>query len=70
MNYESSGRSLAKTISWRITGSTATFLISYAVLGSVSISGTIAVIQLTFNTILYFIHERIWSKIKWGRQTK
>lgn len=60
-------RSLVKTISWRITGSTATFLISYAVLGNVAISGTIAVIQLTFNTLLYFVHERVWNKIKWGQ---
>ena len=70
MNYETPRRSLAKTISWRITGSTATFLISYAVLGNINISGTIAVIQLTFNTLLYFVHERIWSRVKWGRQTK
>ncbi len=60
-------RSLAKTISWRITGSGATFLISYAVLGNAAISGTIAIIQLTFNTLLYFIHERVWNKIKWGQ---
>ena len=60
-------RSLAKTISWRITGSGATFAISYAVLGDFSVSGTIAVIQLTFNTILYFIHERAWNLIKWGK---
>jgi len=61
-------RSLVKTISWRITGSTATFLISYAIIGSVAVSGTIAIIQLIFNTILYFIHERIWNKIPWGRR--
>ena len=60
-------RSLAKTISWRITGSGATFIISYAILGDVTISGTIAAIQLTFNTLLYFIHERVWNKIKWGQ---
>lgn len=60
-------RSLVKTISWRITGSTATFLISYAILGNVTVSGTIALIQLTFNTLLYFIHERVWNKIKWGQ---
>lgn len=60
-------RSLVKTISWRITGSGATFLISYAVLGDVTISGTIAIIQLTFNTLLYFVHERVWNKIKWGQ---
>jgi uncharacterized membrane protein len=60
-------RTLVKTISWRITGSGATFAISYLITGSVSISGTIALIQLTANTVLYFIHERIWNRIKWGR---
>ena len=60
-------RSIVKTVSWRITGSTATFLISYVILGDVSISGTIAAIQLTFNTLLYFGHERVWNKIRWGQ---
>jgi len=64
---DSAVRSLAKTVSWRITGSGATFLISYLVSGSFTIAGTIAVIQLTANTILYFIHERVWNKITWGR---
>ena len=60
-------RSIVKTVSWRLTGSTATFIISYAILGSISVSGTIALIQLTFNTILYYVHERIWNKISWGQ---
>ena len=64
---DSGKRSLVKTISWRITGSTATFLISYLIIGSVAISGTIALIQVTFNTLLYYIHERVWNKIKWGQ---
>jgi uncharacterized membrane protein len=64
---DSAVRSLAKTISWRITGSGATFLISYLVSGSFAIAGSIALIQLTANTILYFIHERVWNKITWGR---
>lgn len=63
---DSPKRSLAKTISWRITGSGATFAISYAILGDISVSGTIAAIQLTFNTLLYFAHERMWNKITWG----
>lgn len=64
---ETTARSIAKTVSWRITGSTATFAISYAILGDFAISGTIAAIQLTFNTVLYFIHERAWNWIQWGR---
>ena len=61
-------RSLAKTISWRITGSGATFAISYAILGDFTVSGTIAMIQLTFNTLLYFVHERVWDRVSWGRK--
>lgn len=64
---ETTARSIAKTISWRITGSTATFAISYAILGDFAVSSTIAAIQLTFNTVLYFLHERVWNWIRWGR---
>ena len=64
---DSALRSLAKTVSWRITGSGATFAISYMVLGNFVIAGSIAIAQLISNTILYFVHERLWNKIKWGK---
>ena len=60
-------RSLVKTVSWRLTGSGATFLISYAIAGNFAIASTIAIVQLVSNTVLYFVHERIWNKIGWGR---
>lgn len=60
-------RSLVKTVSWRLTGSGATFLISYLIADNFAVAGTIATIQLISNTVLYFVHERIWNKIKWGR---
>ena len=60
-------RSLVKTISWRITGSGATFAIGWIISGNVAVAGTIAVIQLITNTVLYFAHERVWNKIKWGK---
>jgi uncharacterized membrane protein len=61
-------RSLVKTVSWRITGSAATFGIGYLISGNFVVASSIATIQLVTNTILYFIHERIWNRIKWGRQ--
>jgi uncharacterized membrane protein len=64
---ESAVRSLVKTISWRITGSSATFAISYLISGNWAIASSIALIQLVANTVLYFIHERVWNKIKWGK---
>jgi uncharacterized membrane protein len=59
-------RSIVKTVSWRITGSSATFLIAYIMTGNFAIAGVIGITQLISNTILYFIHERIWNKISWG----
>ena len=67
---DSTKRSLVKTLTWRITGSTATFLISYIIAGDFTIAGSIAIIQLTMNTLLYYIHERIWNKIKWQQNGK
>jgi len=66
--HETTVRSVVKTISWRVCGSTATFAISYAILGDFAISGTIAAIQLTFNTVLYFAHERVWNWVSWGKR--
>jgi len=61
-------RSIVKTISWRITGSSATFLIAYIMTGNFAIAGVIGVTQMISNTILYYLHERIWNRIKWGQQ--
>jgi uncharacterized membrane protein len=61
-------RSLVKTISWRLTGSGATFLIAWLIAGNFAVAGTIAVVQLISNTVLYFIHERVWNRVSWGRR--
>lgn len=65
---EIKARSLVKTVTWRLTGSGATFLIAFLVLGDIAISSGIALIQLITNTILYYFHERIWNIIKWGKE--
>ena len=65
---ESFIRSLCKTISWRLTGSGATFVIAWIMSGNAAVAGGIAVTQAVANTLLYFIHERIWNKIGWERR--
>jgi uncharacterized membrane protein len=67
MSIETPKRSLAKTISWRITGSTATFFIAYFMTGDFTVAGIIGITQMIFNTVLYYVHERIWNNIVWGR---
>ena len=65
---DSNQRSIAKTVSWRVAGSLSTFSISYLVTGSFGVAGSIAVVQMAVNTLLYYFHERIWGNIKWGRE--
>ncbi len=65
---EQAKRSLAKTITWRLTGSGATFLISWLLTGNLNIASSIAVVQIIANTILYYMHERIWNIISWGKR--
>lgn len=60
-------RSLVKTITWRLTGSGATFLISWLLTGNLAVAGSIAVVQIVANTLLYFVHERVWNIINWGK---
>ena len=65
---ESHTRSLIKTLTWRFTGSGATFLISWMISGSWSVAGTIAAIQIVANTVLYYLHERAWNIVTWGKK--
>jgi uncharacterized membrane protein len=57
---------LLKTLSWRIIGSGSTFLISYIITGQAFLATSIAVAQMIINTILYYIHELVWNKVKKG----
>ena len=59
-------RSLAKTLSWRILATSDTFH-SWLITGTVSMAGAIAGIEVITKMFLYYGHERVWNKIKWGK---
>jgi uncharacterized membrane protein len=64
---EAHSRSLLKAMSWRITGTLDTFVISFLVTGRATIAGSIAATELLTKIALYYGHERVWSAIHWGR---
>ena len=67
LDGEHISRSLVKAISFRIVVVTSDFLIITTVTGSSSAATGIAVFTNLFSTLLYFLHERIWNNISWGR---
>jgi uncharacterized membrane protein len=60
-------RSVVKTLSWRTVGTLDTILISWLVIGDVALAFSIGSLELFTKMILYFLHERTWNKIKWGK---
>jgi uncharacterized membrane protein len=60
-------RSLAKAVSWRITGSIDTFLVSWFVTGQILLASGIAFTEIVTKVFLFWLHERVWNKIKWGK---
>jgi uncharacterized membrane protein len=60
-------RSLAKAVSWRITGSVDTFVLSFIITGSFKFAGSIAVTEMLTKVVLYYLHERAWAIVPWGR---
>ncbi len=60
-------RSIAKALSWRIVGTLDTLVVSYFVTGKIFLAASIASVDFLTKLVLYFFHERIWNKIKWGK---
>jgi uncharacterized membrane protein len=68
MTDELSVRSLVKAISWRVTGTVDTFMISWLVTGQPVIALSISAIEVLTKIVLFWIHERMWNRIHWGRR--
>ena len=60
-------RSAAKALSWRLTGTADTILISWLITHKLHIAISIGFVELFTKLALYYFHERIWERIKIGR---
>lgn len=64
---DSNARSIAKAVSYRLLGSATTGLILFLLTGR----GTLSLIGGALDVVLkigaYFVHERIWNHINFGR---
>ena len=65
---ETHARSLAKAVSWRATGSLDTFLVAFIITGSPKIAGSVAVTEILTKIFIYYLHERVWAVVPWGKR--
>jgi uncharacterized membrane protein len=60
-------RSLIKAVSWRLTGSLDTLIISFLITGKLKWALTISGVELFTKIGLYYVHERFWENLSFGR---
>jgi uncharacterized membrane protein len=64
---DSNVRSFVKGVSWRVTGTIDTMVVAYFVTGNISNAVKIGLTEVLTKIFLYYLHERLWNVIKFGR---
>src|SRR5215469_1905959 len=65
---ETHSRSILKAVSWRTLGTLDTFAISWFMTGRPEIAGSIAGMEIVTKICWYYLHERVWAVVPWGRR--
>lgn len=63
-------RSLLKSLSWRIISVIFTTLISWIITKSFKIALSIGIVDVMVKIFLFYFHERLWLRIKFGKKKK
>jgi adenylylsulfate kinase len=68
MFIESHSRAITKTISWRVLATLTTIIIVFLLFGRLDLAAAAGGIEAVAKLVLYFFHERLWNKIRFGKK--
>ena len=63
---ETPTRTLIKSLTWQISGLIVMTMVTWFVTGSLVDGGAIAVSGALIGFFSYMVHERLWSRVRWG----
>ncbi|MFT5235459.1 MAG: putative membrane protein [Shewanella sp.] len=55
---------MTKTLTFAILHFGVAFTVTYLLTGSVIIGGAVALVEPAVNTVVFYFHEKVWSKIE------
>ena len=64
---ETHARSIVKSVTYRVIIIISIFIVSFLTTRRLVDAASITGITAITGTILYYLHERVWSRIQWGR---
>ncbi len=66
MNNRTTKRSLVKAFTYRIVIIILDFSVIYLLTHRVDVAVGFMIVSNIYTTAAYFLHERIWNRIRWG----
>ena len=67
---DSRSRSVGKALTWRVIATGTTMSLVYLGTGDVELMAHIGIADVLIKLFFYFVHERAWGRIAWGRGVK
>ena len=59
-------RSLTKALTYRVLIMCMDFITVYLLTRTIKMATTFMIVSNIYTTVAYFIHERMWARIRWG----
>ena len=59
-------RSLAKTVLWRVICIVVSIVTTFAFTSKWELAIAVGTVYNVITMVLYYFHERLWNRIKWG----
>ena len=66
---EGQPRTISKILTWRVLITASNFIIPFIMTGSWGSAALFAGMATVVNMFIFWAHERVWNKIKWGKDT-
>jgi len=60
-------RSLAKTVTYRLISSAIGFVVVWMLSDNVKTGAMFSLAEVIYKPLQYYIHERVWQHVKWGK---
>ena len=64
---ETKTRSVIKALSYRALILVADGIVIYLITHKAAVALAVVIISNVYSTVLYFLHERVWNSVKWGK---
>lgn len=69
MHKEKRTRSVAKAVTYRLVSIVMDSTIAYAITRDTEQTAMLVIISNVISIMVYFVHERAWNRIHWGKHT-